>query len=131
MISLQRYVRQAKLHGVEGIYDAAARDLDRDQLAVLGRRLRELDPKWRPPPDEGRVGPDPAKVGQTAQQNGGLTVTNRGTLTDSLPPTDAAARCLWCGDRLRPERLTKRYCTDAHRQKAYRERLKTARGGED
>jgi hypothetical protein len=49
MTALAHYVRHAERHGTAAIYETALDDLGADDLATLDRRLRELDPRWRPP----------------------------------------------------------------------------------
>ena len=122
MSTLRRYVRHAEQYGVDGVFEAAIGDLDADQLAALELRLRELDPKWRPPRDRRDV-LEVANHGSKSQQTGGLSITNRATPGECLTTAVSATRCAVCEERLRPERSTARYCSRKCQQRAYRGRL--------
>jgi hypothetical protein len=46
---LAAYVRHARQHGVEQVFETAAGDLSITELGCLAAHLRRLDPKWRLP----------------------------------------------------------------------------------
>jgi hypothetical protein len=119
--ALVRLVRHARRYGVAGILEAAD-DLAPSERAALVEQLRAIDPSWHPENVE-----EVAKWGQTSPETKGLTVTNRGGQGDSLSPPlarlERLPRCRRCGVRLHPERSTRRYCSNACRQAAYRERV--------
>jgi hypothetical protein len=49
--TLREYVRHAERFGTDAVYETAAGDLTRAELA-LAEHLRRLDRKWRMPPQQ-------------------------------------------------------------------------------
>jgi predicted nucleic acid-binding Zn ribbon protein len=90
------YVRHAKAHGVDGVLETAAGELDDRELAVLAAELRRIDPKAKLPVSPAR--PVPAAGDRTCASCGG--------------PLDGRADRRTCSDR----------CRQAHRRKQARER---------
>lgn len=48
-VTLRKFIRQAELYGVEGVWEAAVTELVEHDLRSLARRLAHLDPEWRIP----------------------------------------------------------------------------------
>jgi hypothetical protein len=113
MMTLAHYITHAERYGAEGVFEAAADDeLDAGDLAVLERRLRELDRKWRPPP----CGNDAATLHVAAR---GLT---RDSDQGSTSPTRKVGHCRACGEPLEGYRAHATVC----RKPACRKRAQRA-----
>jgi|GEM_PF-6897251 hypothetical protein len=105
MSALADYIRHAERHGVDGVHEVARRDLAADDLAMLERRLRELEPKWRPP----RAG-----TAQDGTRAAGPVVRH---------PSESKTRaCPFCGSSLAGYRRHARVCRRAScRKRAQRQ----------
>lgn len=112
VVTLADLIAYAERFGVEFVFEMGD-DLTAAERAVLADRLRDLDPGWRPPR---------AAVGVP------LAVSRQPRAQEDHPPRPAVAvtQCGFCDAALEGGRADRHYCSDAHRQAAYRRR----RGGE-
>jgi hypothetical protein len=126
--TLREYIRHAKRFGTEAVYETAAGDLTRAELAALAEHLRRLDGKWRMPQErEVEKVAYPAKWADQMACSSRRFVTNRGGEGEDLdhPFRNAAGTCKGCGKAVSAYGVGRRrkFCSPACRQAAYRKRV--------
>ena len=143
-MTVDRLTRHARLYGTDGIFAAAAGNIDGPELARLAAILRRLG--WRPTKveqariDEARVAPNGNRRSTVAPPISEWSATSGSaplsphqervlSVTDGVSDLDTAStgygaqrpvKCAICDREFRAVRSTARYCGAACRQRAHR-----------